>query len=127
MMDLDTIHAMSVKAAAKAAREGKTPYVPFNSDEIDRYPTFPFPMLGDYVPDGWEKTDQEWFCDMSGFGGDDEPALSVDQFKAALKEYVDEHPGHGFAITEHGQFQCYVAAYEQQSRGNWRIGLKESA
>ena len=74
-------------------------------------PSFPFPFLGDYVPPGWTKTDEEWFVDSSGFGQESEPALTVVAFKKVLAEYVHDFPGRGFGITSAGQFQVYVAAY----------------
>jgi hypothetical protein len=127
MMDLDTIEALSREAAAQAAERNLTPYVPYNVEEIDRYRSFPFPMLGNLVPDGWELTGDEWFVDSSGFGREGELALTAEQFTEELKEYVAEHPGYGFAVTQAGQFQVYVSAFKSLAKGNWRIGLSEVA
>lgn len=64
-----------------------------------------FPFLGDYIPKGWKRTDREFFVDTSGFGTRGELALTLDQF---LDKVL---PSHGYATTQHGQFQAYVAEY----------------
>jgi hypothetical protein len=53
---------------------------------------------------GWELID-EHFVDKSGWGASDEPALTRLQFVKRIKE------GHGYAITNEGQFQVYVGEY----------------
>jgi hypothetical protein len=106
MMSLQSIRQLSDEQAKKAARKHKLPYVMADMMEVDNFPPFPFPNIGSYVPKGWEKTEAEFFVD-------DEPALSLNQFKAALRGYVSENPGHGFAITEEGEFQCYVTAFRK--------------
>jgi hypothetical protein len=110
-MSLEAIRELSDEAAAQAAKKKLLPYVPHNAKEIEGYTSFPFPFLGDYVPPGWTKTDEEWFVDSSGFGQESEPALTVVAFKKVLAEYVHDFPGRGFGITSAGQFQVYVAAY----------------
>ncbi len=111
MLSLEMIDHLNQQAAKKARRQHKEPTIP-TPQEIDSYPPFPFPQLGPYVPPGWERVDgQEWFVDSSGFGRDDEPALSVRQFKDVLRQYAADNPDHGFAIVEAGQFQLYVAAF----------------
>jgi hypothetical protein len=49
--------------------------------------------------------------DKTGRGYDWEPALTVEQFKQVLRDYVAENPGHGFAIVEEGEFQVVVSAF----------------
>jgi len=111
MWSLEMIEHLNRKAARKARRQHEEPTVP-TQEEIESYPPFPFPHLGPYVPPGWERVEgQEWFVDSSGFGRDDEPALSVRQFKDVLRQYAADNPDHGLAIVECGQFQCYVAAF----------------
>lgn len=113
MMSLEAINALNEEAAALAAAEGLVPFVPF-SDDVDSWPPFPFPDLGCLEPEGWIKTETSWFVDGSGFGREDEPALTVEQFKDELREYISAHSGHGFAITEAGQFQVYISAFEKE-------------
>ena len=52
---------------------------------------------------------REYFVDSSGWGGDG-IALEVNQFKKALKI------GFGYAITQCGQFQCYIGEYKKVQR-----------
>jgi hypothetical protein len=59
------------------------------------------------VPWGWELTGEEYFVDSSGFGSPGEPALTFDQFATKCTE------GMGYAITEAGQFQVYIAEYRR--------------
>lgn len=114
-MSLDTINRVNREVAAKAAQENLLPYVPFNSDEVDDWPTFPFPNFGEnYIPEGWQK-EGKWFVDSSETGSEDEPALTVKRFKKELRIYIAKHPGHGFAIIGEGQFQVYIGAFQRDS------------
>ncbi len=112
MMSPESIRNMSDDAARSAARTKKIPYVVFDSAEIDRMPPFPFPFLGSYVPKGW-KLVESLFCDSSGFGTDHEPAMSIRQLQVKLREHIASTKAYGYAITEVGQFQCYVGVYEK--------------
>ncbi|MBW8002565.1 MAG: hypothetical protein FVQ80_11165 [Planctomycetes bacterium] len=60
----------------------------------------------DETPEGFTETN-EYFIDSSGFGGDDEPALTPDQFLKKVKA------GKYYAITGQGQFQVFVGEYEK--------------
>ena len=119
MMDPSTIRRMSQEAAAKAAAEGMTPFVYAEVSEIRdnsaRDSLFPFPFLGDHVPEGWTLAETH-FVDSSGFGRDDEPALSIDRFMALIEERMtdpDRPETIGWGITEAGQFQVYVGEYHR--------------
>lgn len=115
MMSIETIRAMADEAAEKAARENMVPYVYWDEDEVSRRGNFPFPFLGDYVPHGWEVIDDlELFCDSSGFGTDDEPALSERQLRAKIIRTIRESTDTiGWGITQVGQFQLYVQGYRK--------------
>lgn len=54
--------------------------------------------------DGFTETN-DFLCDASGFGRDDEPALTPDQFLEKVKK------GRYYAITGVGQFQIHVTEY----------------
>ncbi|HDY89155.1 MAG TPA: hypothetical protein ENH82_13700 [bacterium] len=58
--------------------------------------------------ENWELLDDQLFVDHSGFGANDEPALTADQFLEKVKE------GFGYAIVEQGQFQLYVGVYKRK-------------
>jgi hypothetical protein len=77
MMSLEAIRYVNQQIGARAAQEGLVPYVPFNADETDYYPPFPFPHLGYYQPDDWERTEAHWFIDKTGWGREEEPALTA--------------------------------------------------
>ncbi len=112
MMGLETIKAISREAGESAARDNELPYVYWNSDEVDEFDTFPFPELGEYVPEGWELVEQH-FVDSSGWGGTGEPALTGEQFKDVIKGRIAEVPNTGWAVTEVGQFQLYVGEFRK--------------
>ena len=119
MMDPSTIRRMSQEAAAKSAAEGLTPFVYAEVSEIrddsDRDALFPFPFLGDYVPEGWTLA-EEHFADSSGLGRDDEPALSINQLFDLIESRMsdpDRPRTIGWGITEAGQFQVYVGEFHR--------------
>jgi len=122
MMSLATIRRMSDEQAERAAEDGQVPYVIYNQDDVHRMPggkdwngkrKFPFPNLGSYEPEDWADTGENFFVDMSGFGADDEPALTSTQFNRELLALVHDDRRLGLAITQVGQFQCYVAVFER--------------
>jgi hypothetical protein len=55
--------------------------------------------------------------DSSGFGADDEPALSTSQFNRELLRLLEEAEAEGrcvaLAVTDVGQFQLYVTVFER--------------
>ena len=113
MMSLEVIVAVNNEIAREAAREGFVPYVPFNLDEVDGCTPFTFPNIGYLKPRGWKKTAASWFVDKTGHGLDWEPALTWKQFRQRLTGYILRHPGHGFAVTEEGEFQVVVSAFKR--------------
>lgn len=110
MMSLASIEYESRKAARRAAREHKHPFVMFQSDidlaqagSMEALRNIPF--IGNYTPRGFKKTENLYFVDSSGFGGDNEPALSINQFLRKLRV------NYAYAIVEAGQFQVYIQEY----------------
>jgi hypothetical protein len=102
MMSLAAIKDLSEQAGKRAKREKKQPYIAtkgYNGDA--RIPNF-----GDYRPKGWTMVN-EHFVDKSGWGGEHEPALTIEKFLSMMK------PGYGYAMIEEGQFQCYVGEFEK--------------
>ena len=103
MFSLEQIVAMNNKATKKAKKEGLQPYIAkYNSDEGVKA----CPRLGDYIPKGW-KVVNTYFVDSSGFGAEDELALTFEQFLKKVKR------GFGYALAECGQFQVYINEYKQ--------------
>lgn len=114
MMSPETIRSMTHKAGLKAAQNDKRPYN-FWDDQIAAMKVemangnIPdairrIPNLGEHVPDDMEVVDTH-FVDASGFGADDEPALTVEQFINVLDS------SRSYAITSVGQFQVYIGAF----------------
>ena len=107
MMSLNQIADLSRKQARLAAKLHKKPYTLWEED-LKHMPPFPFPNIGSYRPKGWELV-EEYFVDKTGFGADDEPALTIQGFLKVLK------PGMGYAIIEEGEFQCYVGEFKKEA------------
>ena len=107
MYDLHAIHAMSARAARASRRDGTLPLVLSSAQIADAAagrPGFKLPNIGNRRPRGW-KLVAEHFVDSSGWGEPGEPALTQQQFYDLLQ------PGHGYAVIETGQFQCYVGEF----------------
>ena len=109
MWSLEVIDHLNQQAAREARQRGAAPFVPAGPEAVENWP--PFPYLGDYDPPGWDRTEESWFVDKSGWGQEWEPALTWERLKQQLQEYIAENPWHGFAITEEGQFQLYITAF----------------
>lgn len=110
MMSLGTIQELSARAAERAAERELIPFVPFDAAEVEGWDSFPFPNLGDHRPEGWELVDS-LFCDASGLGAANEPALTTKQLKASILANIPE--SYGYAIIQEGQFQVYVGRFKR--------------
>jgi hypothetical protein len=110
------IRAVSEDAGRRAAEENKTPYVLYNAEELDDFPPFPFPNLGDHEPEGWRLC-TTLFCDKSGMGAPGEPALTIEQLKEKIRgilllsDTLDQTTG--FGIVEEGQFQVHLGVFRK--------------
>jgi hypothetical protein len=117
MMGIETIKMLENKAARKAAKEKKRPYMPYDENEIRSYGengvTFPFPNIGSYRPEGWTLVD-EVMCDKTGLGAEWEPALTTDQLKKKLLHDYAQEETYGYAIISEGQFQIVLGVFEQE-------------
>jgi hypothetical protein len=108
MYDIQTIVSMNRAAGKKArpahGRKGKQPFIATVDGDID---CAKIPMLGDYQPKGWDLIETH-FVDSSGFGSDNEPALSIPAFIKQVKA------GHGYAIVSAGQFQVHIGEFTRE-------------
>lgn len=59
---------------------------------------------------------EELFADSSGFGADNEMALSVSQFERRVQELLKEHGTLTAKITDVGQFQVYVGLFKKTGK-----------
>ena len=100
----------------RAKRMNLAPYFLKNSKKLDKMPPYPFPNLGAFA-NHYDETMEEvktFFVDSSGFGREDEPALTREQFHQQLKELIDNHPeGLYIGISGEGQFQIYITAWKK--------------
>jgi hypothetical protein len=121
MLDYSQIKEMAQDAAERAEEEGLKPFS-IHDLNLQDVPPFPFPFLGEYVPEGWEilpdenGQQQTFLCDSSGFGDDDEPALSVGQLLRKLEQWKQSGEDVGFGIVESGEFQIVLGLYRPDSR-----------
>ena len=94
MMATEQIIALSNEAAARAAQDRLTPYVPWDAEEVARYgPTEPDPVPEPRLvqPDGWELLEHR-MADKTGWGDEDEPAMTVGQLRAWVIENIEDRP-----------------------------------
>ena len=68
MWSLAVIDYLNQQAAKKARQRSATPFVPDGPEAVESWPPFPFPNLGDYDQPGWERADESWFVDKTGWG-----------------------------------------------------------
>jgi hypothetical protein len=111
MMSLSVIRILAREQAKRAARAKLLPLVVEGEDMPDdeRLATYlrHIPNIGTYRPKGWRLADR-LFVDKTGYGREDEPALTFGQF---LRTARRAGPGNGYAIIEEGEFQVYVGRF----------------
>ena len=110
MLSPEYIRSQSAQAAKVAAWRGQYPYEPFDAQETESWQSFPFPSLGDFIPEGYELIDS-LFCDSSGLGQRGEAPLTAQQ----LREYCTEHlaDNYSYALGDIGQFQVNVNVFKR--------------
>ena len=125
-MDIAEIEAASRKAAILAAAEKKQPYVPFDENEIRRGNVLKhIPNLGDYRPKGWRMINS-WFCDNSGFGSENEPALTAAQVRAKMLDKYHTDCTYGYGIIERGPFQVWLGVFKKIEKGKYKHEQRRS-
>ena len=101
MLSIESITSQRRKQSRLARKQGLQPFVAeVNGDEN----VVNAPFLGHYVPEGWRVT-AKYFVDNSGFGAEDEPALTLRGFLKRVRA------GFGYGIFEAGEFQVYIREY----------------
>ena len=111
MMSIDYIVSLSRKRGEEARKCGLQPAV------LSRGSEFPeairaIPNLGSYraVKFGWTLQEIKT-VDKSGFGAEDEPALTYPAFLRWIDQYKG-NPNIGWAIIEEGEFQIVIARFK---------------
>jgi hypothetical protein len=109
MYDISTIKAMNKKAEREARSHRRYPFL-MTKERLEKFREDPhgsgvsFPNIGDWRPRGYT-LERQLFIDISGFGGENEPAMSLHRLTQELRE------GMAYALVEVGQFQGYLAEF----------------
>jgi hypothetical protein len=116
MMDLHSIKQANARATRTAKSKKAVPLVLAELEDVDNLgtPGYIIPNLGDHCPAGWELL-ETWFCDSSGFSGENEPALTLGQLKEKMKDCISAGNIFGYGIVECGQFQLHLGVYQKKS------------
>jgi hypothetical protein len=118
MMGLSEIRAASRRAARQSRAQGKLPWLPTTAQRTELLAGKTLdqiganiPFIGDRVPRGY-KLHETLFIDISGFGMDNEPALSMQRLsqKIAL-----DLPTIAYALVDVGQFQGHLGRFERRA------------
>jgi len=99
------------KLDIKKANEKKEPFE-WKQEHTEQFKHggYPFPVIENTDKlNGWKQTGSH-FVDTSGFGREDEPALTQKQFHSKLK------PGKAYAVTGMGKFQAHVGEFERAGK-----------
>lgn len=117
MFTQSVIEQMNREAAVRARNLNITPYlIPSNQclDEVFNQNVLPFPSIGDADEDFDKvfKRIDTLFCDSSGFGASNEPALTREQLHVKLGEIINSHGSIYVAIIGTGQFQLYLGVWK---------------
>lgn len=119
MMDLATINYLSEQAARRSRRDGVLP-VPISLSALNtaaslsalREEGVVIPFIGNRKPRGFKPLGEPLFCDISGWGKSDEPALTFEQTFNQMKSLTEEHGTLAWATVEQGQFQAYLQPFK---------------
>jgi hypothetical protein len=125
MLSYTAIRELAQDAARAAQDAGTRPASTADPEFLHKLltDTLEVPFLGEYVPEGWVKSDlDDLFVDSSGWGSPGEPALTLDAFKEKLAGYAKTGDTYGFGVSQAGQFQVYVSIYRPDPRDFTRTG-----
>jgi len=106
------------REAAKRARIRQIEPARWENPEVPFSETPPtIPDLGDACAD-WDarfKRVDTLFMDISGWGAEEEPSLTLDQFQTQMASLISLHGPCLLAIEERGQFQAYIAVWAEEA------------
>lgn len=102
--------------AEEARRKSIQPYRITDPEEISWWPPYPFPDLVGWVPEGWEDAGTGcWYIDTQGAGRPGDWAMTWDDFKVVIRNYLADHPDHGFGISwKSSTGYIYINAYRRK-------------
>lgn len=115
MMSIEYIVSLRKEAAHEARRMGRVP-LQVNPERVEEE-IRRVPNLGDYRPKGWKLLPRaDLFVDKSGFGQEDEPALTFRGLCARVRSLLTVEPGLGFGMIEEGQFQAVIGVFRRRGK-----------
>ena len=74
---------------------------------------FNVPFIGNYVPEGWVRGDEQFFVDTTGRAVPGSQAIPATEFYKKLIENTD--PTVGYGVIEMGQTQVTVVLYRKEA------------
>ena len=98
--------------------KGETAYILGTGPSINKIPSKDLNKLKDKLdlPSWWYSSKilprGELWCDSSGFGASDEPALNTLQLIKVISRLFKNKPGLGFGLYSTGQFQVGVRVFD---------------
>ena len=109
MMSAEYIQSLADQAGNRARRNRTQPraFTPAKLEQLGQ-PGARIPNIGSYRHPSWRLVEDR-MVDKTGWGHEDEPALTIRSFK----QWIAENPGSGFASIEEGQFQMVVGRFER--------------
>lgn len=111
-----SVKQWNTEIGEQAKEKDLRPYLLKSLAELKDMPPYPFPNLGYYADTFDEKyeTLETFFVDKSGWGREDEPALTQREFHEVLTALLEQHEKTGIlvAIVEEGSFQIYIRAWK---------------
>ena len=114
MWGLETIRRINQTSAERARELGLEPVLLETAAQLKDWPPFPIPHLGGACSDvdAEHERIETLFVDSSGFGAEDEGALTGKQFKDCLLKMMGDNGPLLLGIEDQGQFQLYVAVWK---------------
>lgn len=120
MMSVKTIIAFADEVGAEARRLGTEPLVATAQDvkrwrgQRTDHDGQVIPNIGSYRPKGWDLID-DLFCDKTGLGSPDGPALNRDQVCDRIEDLLEDLHEPGLAIIEEGESQLVVGVFRRNT------------
>ena len=109
MYGLSTLEKVNTEAVLDDYLESKPLQPVVNVEDVFHAPDYSAVDLDLLEKVSGKTVIDTYFVDSSGFGGAGEPALTVDRFKAVVKNILDSADDSIYAILSGiGQFQVYV-------------------
>lgn len=111
MTKCDYTEALARRAVADAKRRKLTPLA-VTPGIVQNWPPFPFPYLGDYLPDGW-KLNEVYIVTNAYFSEVTNDVISQQAFQEILARHAVSDRVYGYGVLQIGQCTSCIAEYVQ--------------